>query len=279
MPPPPAAPTSPIGPGNGCTTDRYSWTQTLQDVSVAFPVPAGTKGRDVTVEIRATHARVLLKGAPAPLLDAPLHKRVRTEDSSWTMSRDDASGGATLALFLTKENQMEWWASVGQGEPAIDVTKVEPENSKLGDLDAETRKTVEKMMFDNAQKAKGLPTSDEMLKQDALRKFMAAHPECVAIPARPCWACLNTNAPPPPHTHTHTAPAEWISAMRRSAKIFPRLNTRIFVKTSPPCAHKTRRPLSHLPFAHARARAHAASVPAAAASHAGPARARAAPAP
>lgn len=57
-----------------------------------------------------------------------------------------AEDQSAISILLTKHNQMEWWKYVTKGEPEVDTQKVEPENSKLSDLDPETRQTVEKMM-------------------------------------------------------------------------------------------------------------------------------------
>ncbi|KAH0474612.1 MAG: uncharacterized protein KVP18_005161, partial [Porospora cf. gigantea A] len=52
-----------------------------------------------------------------------------------------------------------------------------PETTSLSDLDGETRKVVEKMMFDQNMKAQNKPSSDEVQQQQILQKFKAMHPE------------------------------------------------------------------------------------------------------
>lgn len=57
--------------GNGLDLDNYSWTQTLQEVTLNVPVPTGTKGRFVVCDIKKNHLKVGLKGQP-PIIEVSL---------------------------------------------------------------------------------------------------------------------------------------------------------------------------------------------------------------
>eukprot|EP00656_Telonema_subtile_P034166 TRINITY_DN3828_c0_g1_i2.p1 TRINITY_DN3828_c0_g1~~TRINITY_DN3828_c0_g1_i2.p1 ORF type:complete len:313 (+),score=140.02 TRINITY_DN3828_c0_g1_i2:190-1128(+) len=170
--------------GNGADMEQYKWVQTLEEVTVYVPVPSSTTGKMVVCDIQAERIKIGLKGAE-PIVDAALHKRVDTDECYWTL--DASAGGKTIEILLQKSNKMEWWDCIAEGELEINTKKVSPENSKLSDLkDDETRQMVEKMMYDQRQKAMGLPTSEEQQKNDTLQKFMAQHPEMDFSQAKMC---------------------------------------------------------------------------------------------
>jgi len=160
--------------GNGGSTDKYRWTQTLKELSVFIKLPKGTRSRQLDVKFEPTNLFVGIKGAE-PILNGALCKRIKVSASTWMYEQEDDY--ELLTLELVKVEGMSWWEGVMVGDPAINTRKIVPENSKLQDLDGDTRSTVEKMMFDQRQKQMNLPTSDDMKKQDVLKKFMAMHPE------------------------------------------------------------------------------------------------------
>ena len=174
---------SPKPEGNGGKTDRYVWTQTLQDVTVTFPVRAGLKSKHLSVAMKADRLKLEIKGEDM-LCDGELCQRIKTADSTWTIENSDE--GRRVVFYLAKHNGMEWWDCVCKGDATINTRKIVPENSKLGDLDGDTRGVVEKMMFDQRQKAMGKPTSDEQKKQDMIANFMKQHPEMDFSNAKVC---------------------------------------------------------------------------------------------
>ncbi|OSX67510.1 hypothetical protein POSPLADRAFT_1176355 [Postia placenta MAD-698-R-SB12] len=149
----------------------YKWGQELGEVDIVVPVPKGTRGKDLGVVIQKKKLSVGLKGKE-PIMAGELCKDIKVEDSTWTLEDQEA-----VHIHLEKINKQQWWENVLTHHPKIDTTKITPENSKLSDLDGETRGMVEKMMFDNQQKQMGKPTSDELKKMEALKKFQDAHPE------------------------------------------------------------------------------------------------------
>ncbi|KAL9122329.1 MAG: hypothetical protein Q9187_001121 [Circinaria calcarea] len=153
----------------------YKWTQTIGDLDITVPVPSNLKGKDINVVISKTKLKVGIKGQD-PIIDGDFPHPIHTDESTWTLETTSSTTTKEIALHLDKTNKMEWWPNVITTAPPIDTSKITPENSKLSDLDGETRGMVEKMMYDQRQKEIGKPTSDEEGKMEMLRRFQAQHP-------------------------------------------------------------------------------------------------------
>ena len=159
---------------NGYTTDKYTWTQSLEEVQIYIPIGEEIKAKMCKVNMTPETLEILISGKEHA--KGELHEKIVCDESIWII--EDGKEGRFLHITLAKwPNSQSWWECILKGEPEIDTQKVNPETSNLSDLDGETRGTVEKMMFDMRQKQMGKPSSDDLLKMEKLKPFMDAHPE------------------------------------------------------------------------------------------------------
>lgn len=133
-------------------------------MTVTVPVPAGTRGKQLDVVLRKQHIKVGVKGQE-PVIEGDMPYEIKVDDSTWTLGQfpplspsvfsrmfltppltNPADDSREVTVSLEKLNQQVWWPHVVTTAPKIDTTKITPENSKLSDLDGETRAMVEKMM-------------------------------------------------------------------------------------------------------------------------------------
>jgi len=162
--------------GNGGATDKYVWTQTLKEVEVRFELPQNLRSKHLDIKFGAKQLLVGVKGQK-PIVQGELDSEIDPLESTWTLDQQYGKDTKTLVLQLSKKRSMNWWKCVIVGDAEIDTQAIEPESSQLSDLDPETRQVVEKMMFDQRQKAAGLPTSQELEHRKIMEKFKHAHPE------------------------------------------------------------------------------------------------------
>ena len=162
---------------NGGTTERFSWEQTISDVAIQVPMPEGTRARDVECTISKSHLVVKLKGQDAVIdADYPcdarngqeIWEKVRADECYWNLQPGTGGRAPQVAVYLEKEREC-WWKSALHGAEEIDTTKVDS-TRQVYDYDGETQGAIRKIMFDQDQKRRNLPTSDEMQNEDMLRK-------------------------------------------------------------------------------------------------------------
>lgn len=157
---------------NGAVLKNYSFSQSLTDVDIRVPVPAGVrKSKDLTVDIKPTALHVALKDEPPQvsqfkskiLMTGELPFIVKCEESMWSLLPGDC-----VQINLEK-HEHRWWTSVLVGDPKIDKQSIDT-TQQVSEFDDQTQSDIRKVMYDQQQKRMGKPTSDEQKTYDMLEK-------------------------------------------------------------------------------------------------------------
>ena len=156
--------------GNGGSTSRYVWVQTLEEVTVHVPLPEGTRGKDLDVKISAGKLSVKSKqGAKISFepIEGTLYSKVRPSESTWTLETTIHSSQqvTTLQLILEKV-QKTWWSIILNGDtPHIDTSLVDS-TRYIDTYNNETQAEIRRILFDQRQERLGLPTSAQIVGQE-----------------------------------------------------------------------------------------------------------------
>lgn len=149
-----------ISTWNGAVTDKYYWSQSLAEVTLEIEVEQGCRAKDIQVDLTGTRLSAKCRGNT--VLEGKLHEKILVEDSVWHL--DD-----NRVVFSMEKVRHTWWKCVLEGDQEIDTTKVESTRS-MEEYDGETQGAIRKIMFDQNQKAKGEPTSDQIRTAEIMKE-------------------------------------------------------------------------------------------------------------
>lgn len=135
--------------GNGGIGPNYYWTQTLQDATVYVDVSEGTRGKDISCEIKAKTFLLAVRGVV--LIDAEFEDPVRVDESMWTINISSSGTQPPQVVVTLDKTRKTWWKHAFLGDPEIDTSKVDS-TQKIGEYDDATQASIRKIMFEQQQK-------------------------------------------------------------------------------------------------------------------------------
>ena len=150
--------------GNGGSTKEYKWTQTIDECSVLIGIPQGLRGKDLDVKLTATSISVKTKkplegeDKPRIFVEGKLIEKIRADESTWSLE------GGVVIVTLDKMKKI-FWSTIIDGDEKIDTELVDSRRH-ISEYDDATQGQIRKIIFDQNQYHKGLPSSDEILGED-----------------------------------------------------------------------------------------------------------------
>lgn len=159
---------------NGGRSRHYTWNQPQVELfEMLIPVEQSVKGSQIRVEYDSKHLKVMIKGEY--VVNGELFAPINADSFIWTL--DEINGRKVIVITFDKLYKLAWWDYAVKGDDILSLSKVNPDPSKLSDLDPSMRPEIEKMMWENSMKMQGKPFHKDPKTNDMLQKFMKEHPE------------------------------------------------------------------------------------------------------
>lgn len=127
----------------------YSWTQTSDSLTVAFPLPSSTPKSHITVRIGPKHVSILIKDSGSSDFPLPRYAMKELWDavdqtvSTWTWDKEGERTVGLLTLHLEKRNEGTKWSHVFIRDGTIPDEAEVPETLDPSEL-WKIRETLEK---------------------------------------------------------------------------------------------------------------------------------------
>ncbi|XP_067129639.1 nudC domain-containing protein 3 [Centruroides vittatus] len=151
---------------NGAMRENYSWSQNLKEVDVKINVPDTIKsGKQVKVDIKPNSLKVCVykNNNWETIVDGTLTFKINVEKSMWTLFKSEH-------IFINLEKVQEtWWEALLEGEPKIDIQKID-NSQPFEELDQEAQAKIDELMYNQQQKLLGKPTSNQQKVHDILKE-------------------------------------------------------------------------------------------------------------
>ncbi|XP_060521608.1 uncharacterized protein LOC132699115 isoform X2 [Cylas formicarius] len=145
---------------NGNVFENYCWSQTIADIDISIKVAQNMKAKDITVSVLTSHISVEVNNIL--ILRGDLCHNVKHKEAIWSLDK------RKLQIHLDKCQQI-WWDCLLITEEKIDLTNIDC-SRPFEDLSDEAQAKIEELEWNQRQKELGLPTSDDLAKQELLRK-------------------------------------------------------------------------------------------------------------
>ncbi|XP_030746108.1 nudC domain-containing protein 3 isoform X2 [Sitophilus oryzae] len=160
---------------NGAVVNNYCWSQTISDIDVTIKLPNLFRYKDFKVKISTNHISVRLKDDI--LLEGELCQKCKYSNAIWSVDK------GKLNIHLDKCKEI-WWDRLITSENRLDITKLDC-SRPFEDLPEDAQAKIEELGWNQERKRLGLPTSDDMAKQELLKKAWYAENSPFSGPFNP----------------------------------------------------------------------------------------------